>query len=452
MKRKYPEYKDCGIEWLDEVPKHWSVNQLRRVAEVNNSNVNKKSYEDETPVRLCNYTDVYYNEYITDEMELMQSTASESEIDQYTLEEGDVIITKDSEDWDDIGVPACVAEPLTNVLCGYHLTILKGHEGEMDGRFLLRALQSSGIKEQLHVAARGITRYGLSLRDMKRLLLPIPPLEEQRSIAAYLDRKTAQIDTLIAKKQRLIDLLQKQRTAVINRAVTQGLDPDAPMQDSGIEWLGEVPAHWDVTKLKFKAKSVSTGSTPSTKQPEFYEGGQVDWYGPGDFGERVYLSSSERRITELALEKGKAPLYEPGTVLIVGIGATLGKVGIVEDRCSSNQQINAVAFKDDYNPYYGVHYLNSISSVLTSWSNSATLPILNQTQTKQLPVLVPPKEEQDEIVQYISRVDEEVQKVIQREKAVIELLQELRTSLISEVVTGKIDVRDEVPERAEVAA
>ena len=136
------------------------------------------------------------------------------------------------------------------MVCGYHLTMLRSEGDVVDGRFLFRALQSSGIREQFYVSAKGITRYGLSQHHIQDVLIPLPPLDEQRQLAAYLDRKTAEVDTLIRKKQALIARLGELRAALIHRAVTKGLDPDVPTKDSGVEWLGEVPEHWTVTRMK----------------------------------------------------------------------------------------------------------------------------------------------------------------------------------------------------------
>ena len=221
--------------------------RLKYVADIRNSNVDKKTYGDDDPVRLCNYTNVYHNEYITGTLDLMLATATEREIERFSLCKGDVIITKDSESWDDIGIPACVAEDVDNVVCGYHLTLLRP-DGGLDGRFLLRALRADPVLEQLHNAARGVTRYGLSLSGIRDLEIPLPPPEEQRAIAADLDRETARIDALIAAKRELVARLGEKRQALVARAVTRGLDPDAPTRDSGVPWIGEVPAHWDVER------------------------------------------------------------------------------------------------------------------------------------------------------------------------------------------------------------
>lgn len=164
-----------------------------------------------------------------------------------------MIITKDSESWDDIAVPACVEADFEDVVCGYHLTQIRPDQSHFLGRYLFRRFSSSGICEQFKIAANGVTRFGLSRNSIGSSVFPVPPIEEQTAIAAFLDRETAHIDALIAKKQRLIDLLREKRTALISQAVTKGLDLTVPMKDSGIEWLGEIPEHWEVKRLSYIA-------------------------------------------------------------------------------------------------------------------------------------------------------------------------------------------------------
>ena len=183
----------------------WPSISLRYAADIRNSNVDKKSYENGAPVKLCNYTDVYYNEKITSALSFMRATATQNELERFQLREGDVIITKDSESWDDIGVPACVDEPLPNVVCGYHLCLLRPKSEVLNGRYLLRALQSGGIREKLWLASRGVTRFGLGLDGIRDLQLPLPPLPTQRKIAAILSA----YDDLIENNRRRIQLLEQ---------------------------------------------------------------------------------------------------------------------------------------------------------------------------------------------------------------------------------------------------
>lgn len=218
------EMKPSGVEWLGEVPAHWNVRRLRNVADLRVSNVDKHTIDGELPVRLCNYTDVYKNSVITDDMPFMKATATADEIRAFRLQVGDVIITKDSEDWQDIGVPALVVQSADDLVCGYHLAILRPRPHVMIGRILAYAMQSRGVVVQLSLAANGVTRYGLSHGSIKAIVVPVPPAEEQESIARHIDEATAELNETIRCANREIDLIREYRTRLIADVVTGKLD------------------------------------------------------------------------------------------------------------------------------------------------------------------------------------------------------------------------------------
>ena len=215
--------KPSGVEWLGDVPEHWDVRRLRTVAEMRVSNVDKHSRENELPVRLCNYVDVYKNDRITQDIPFMNTTASWDEIERFRLEQGDVLITKDSETWDDIGVPALVTEPADDLLSGYHLALLRPSK-EMMGPFLARTLQAKAVAYQFHVRANGVTRYGLAHVGIKSVCIPLPSLAEQGAIVEYLDDATAGVDTTTARARRQIELVQEYRTRLVADVVTGKVD------------------------------------------------------------------------------------------------------------------------------------------------------------------------------------------------------------------------------------
>ena len=221
--KPYPTYKGSGIEWLGEIPAHWEVKRLKTIAKVQLSNVDKKSVAGQVNVQLCNYVDVYYNEKIRADGNFMAATATREQIQRFALSAGDVLITKDSETWTDIAVPAVVQECLPNVLCGYHLAHIQPSQN-CSGLYLGYAFASVGLQCQYHVAANGITRFGLGGDAIRCGIFPIPPLSEQRAIAEFLDRETRKIDALVAKVREAIGRLKELRTALISAAVTGKID------------------------------------------------------------------------------------------------------------------------------------------------------------------------------------------------------------------------------------
>ena len=232
--KPYPELKDSGVDWLGDVPAHWEVRRLRNVADMRVSNVDKHAKEGEISVRLCNYVDVYKNDYISERMDFMRATATNEEIERFRLEEGDVLITKDSETWDDIGVPALVTEAADDLVSGYHLALLRPQSDKVAGAYLLRVLQSKGLAYQFHIEAKGVTRYGLSHAGIKSVRLPLPPLPEQAAIVRFLDHADRRIRRYIRAKERLIgtvnrteretSLMSEYRTRLIADVVTGKLD------------------------------------------------------------------------------------------------------------------------------------------------------------------------------------------------------------------------------------
>ena len=222
--RPYESYKASGLKWLRDVPAQWEVRRLRNTTEMHVSNVDKHVREGELPIRLCNYVDVYKHDHIGQQLDFMRASATPEEIARFRLEEGDVLITKDSEAWDDIGVPAVVTEPAEDLISGYHLALLRPLANIVTGGFLLRALQSKEIAYQFHLESKGVTRYGLSHNGIKSTWIALPPLGEQAAIDRYLDQADRRIRRSIQSAQRQIELLREYRTRLIADVVTGKLD------------------------------------------------------------------------------------------------------------------------------------------------------------------------------------------------------------------------------------
>ncbi len=420
--KPYPTYKDSRTEWMGEIPSEWEIIKLKYI--MRNFDGKRIPLSSEQRAEMQGDYPYYGANGIVDR------------VNNYLFDGEYILLGED-------GAP--FFEPYKDVAflvkgkfwVNNHAHILKAIQN-YDQRFLTYLLNRVDYRKYI----TGSTRDKLTQDDMSSIELPVMVHSEQKTIATYLDRKTAQIDDLIAKKKRMIELLKEERTAVINQAVTKGLDPNVELKDSGIEWLGKIPKHWKIKKLKYIAH-VETGITPPSDDLEYYENGELNWFTPGDFNDMILLIDSNRKINHVSVQNGVAKIYEPFSVLLVGIGANLGKIGIIDKEASSNQQINAITFKKGFNPFYGVFYLKSISKIIVSLSNASTLAILNQSQTRGILIVIPPLEEQDAIAEFVKSVDKKVNDVISKEKSKIEYLKEYRTALISEVVTGKIDVREE---------
>jgi len=207
---------------------------------------------------------------------------------------------------------------------------------------------------------------------------------------------------------------------------------------SGVEWMGDVPEHWEVKKLKYVSETIQTGKTPPSNEEKYFQDGTVNWFNPSDFSGDIQLKNSHRKISSLAIEENMVKLYKPKTILVVGIGATLGKVGIIDEAGSSNQQINAITVDERMNPLFCAFYLESFSRIIVSLSNASTLAIFNQTQTKNFEIIAPPKSEQNAIISYLDRKTAQIARAIAEKEQLIALYREERQAIINEAVTKGI--------------
>ena len=452
----YPAYRPSGVAWLGKVPEHWEVRRLEHVAAYRTSNVDKKTAEGEMPVRLCNYTDVYYGDRIrAGEGEFMEATASPGEVERFRLRTGDVLITKDSEDWQDIAVPALVDETADDFVCGYHLGIIRPGSA-MDAVFLYRAMQSGAVNRQLQASASGVTRYGLPNAAVGDALLPLPPLDEQRAIAAFLDRETERIDALVAKKRLLIERLEEYRTALITRTVTRGLPPEAAraagldpsprLKPSGVEWLGEVPEHWEVQRLR-DCSLIQTGPFGSQLHAAEYVSGGIPIINPANVMKGRLAPDDEGTITPAKADELARHAFRAGDIAF-GRRGEMARVALVLPSdlpalCGTGC-LRIDPHRENVEPSFLLLALGL--GALRDWLElvavGSTLANLNEQIVGRIPVALPPLGEQRAIAAHVKEETRNVAELVDRAEAAIERLQEYRTALITAAVTGKIDVRE----------
>ena len=443
----YPAYRDSGVEWLGPIPQHWEVDRLKRRCNVFPSNVDKKAVGGEAAVRLCNYTDVYYRDDIMSDIPFMEATASKDQIDKFTLKAGDTIFTKDSETADDIGIAAFVPKDMPGVVCGYHLSIARPRSG-VDGAYVKRLFDMHYTKACFAVLANGLTRVGLNQYAVDNIELPWPPPEEQSRIAAFLYRETGKIDGLIADQEKLLALLAEKRQATISHAVTKGLNPNAPMKDSGIPWLGEVPAHWRVTPLKFIATvqtGIAKGKDIAGKEtitvPYLRVANVQDGHLALD--DIATIDIEPEQLERYLLRAGDVLMNEGGDFDKLGRGAIWN--GQIED-CIHQNHVFAVR------PHsVSSSWLNQVTSsqyaqfyFMGRSKQSTNLASISSTNIMELPVVMPPPDEQGRILLFVDDERAKIDALAQAADHAIDLLKERRNSLISAAVTGKIDVRNAV--------
>ena len=367
---------------------------------------------------------------------------------EYQIQLGDILISR-ANTRELLGSAGIVDRLTTKLLLCDKLYRLRVND-TIDKRFLVNYLRSKPARAHYECEANGTSgsMQNIGQDTIANLSVPLPPLDEQHAIVAFLDEQTTRLDALLTRQQCLLRLLKEKRTAVITQAVTQGLDAATPRRLSGLAWLGEVPAHWKVKPLRYLSKNVKTGGTPSSSGPDYFEDEGVSWYTPGDFDGALTLKSGAKKLSPDAFASGDAALFPAGSVMLVGIGATLGKVGVSENPCSANQQINAVVPIAEINSYFLAYFLIASNSEIKLMSNASTIGILNQEKTKQLTILLPPKQEQDAIVQFLQVAESKNQATRKTAMEAIKRIQEYRAALITAAVTGQIDVRAAVTAEA----
>lgn len=439
--KSFDEYHHSGVEWLGAIPSHWEVDRLKRRCRVIASNVDKKSRDGEADVMLCNYTDVYYNDVIDRSIDFMPATATAEQIDRFTLLAGDTIITKDSEEADDIAISAYVPESLQGVICGYHLSIIRPLS-RADGAFVKRLFDSQYVRAKAEIQANGLTRVGLGLSAIQNLEMPWPPIDEQRRIAAFLDRETAKIDALAAEQKRLIELLEEKRRAVISHAVTKGLDSNAPTQASGVAWVGEVPSHWQVVKLGRIGACKGGAGFPDEYQGQV--GLEIPFFKVADLTSAKLdgaMQDSAHTISRVTAKLLRAKVFPARTIVFAKVGAALllqRYRWLAEPACIDNNMMG-MSLHEGVEMRFLLYVLPLID--LSAIVNPGAVPSINEGQISSQQLPLPPLPEQEKIVAYIEYETERLDSLMREAERAIGLLRERRSSLISAAVTGQIDVR-----------
>jgi len=269
-------------------------------------------------------------------------------------------------------------------------------------------------------------------------ILPVTDRDHQRAIANYLDAHTARLDALITAKERLLKLLAERRAALITRAVTRGLDENVALKDSGVDWLGEIPMGWEVKKLGLAISKIITGGTPSSNGPSYFVDEGIDWFTPSDFSTELHLNSASRQLNPVVFDETGLKKVQGPAVLIVSIGATLGKIGYTLNLVSSNQQINILSPGNQVDARYLSYFLTSFTEIIKLYSNSSTLGIINQQTTKQLLFLHPPISVQKGIANYLDLSAATFKDATTKIHHSLHLLREYRAALITAAVNGEV--------------
>lgn len=416
---RYESYKDSGVEWLGEVPAHWNVIRLRFLCQIETGNADTADAIDD-------------GEYPF----FVRSSIIER-INRCTHDCEAVLTAGDG-----VGVGK-VFHHFEGKFCAHQRVYIFRDFREIKGKFFYHYMKELFLS----VVSEGTAKSTVdSLRRpmIADFWITVPPLLEQQSIVTFLELETAKIDALIAEQQRLIELLKEKRQAVISHAVTKGLDPDAPMKDSGIEWLGKVPGHWRLLKLKSLA-SFTGGGTPSRDNLSFW-GGNIPWISPKDMKVENIIEAEES-ITTDGLQNSTTNLLPAGQVLMVvrsGILKHTIPVAINEVSVALNQDMKALNFRpEECRNKFFLRWVQGLNDeLLLAWAKQGvTVESIEHTYLAETVIPLPPVQEQAAVILFLDRETTKLDTLTTEAQRAINLLKERRSALISAAVTGKIDVR-----------
>lgn len=440
--KKYSKYKDTNIEWIGEIPEHWEVKRMKNIGELYSGLSGKSGKDFKQPENPNNkpyipFSNIANNEKI--DPDFLDYVVMNEDDSQNEVQKGDLFFLMSSENYDDVGKSSYLESELGGAYLNSFCKGFRLFDKSVNPSFLNWLLLSHPHRCRLMIEANGFTRINLKQDKIRDFYIYTPPLSEQTQISSYLDNKTSLIDKLINNNNKLIKLLEEKRTALINKVITKGLDPKVKMKDSGIEWIGEIPEHWEVKRVKHVAEVV-TGTTPSRSNKENYSEDGYLWVKPDNLENLNTIFKTKEKISSIGI--GKARLVPRGSVLVCGIG-TIGKMGVAGKELTTNQQINSICFNDKVSSSYGKYLIFTSKPELEASSQKVVVSILNKTKQSLVKVPIPSLSEQTQISSYLDNKTSHIDKIIKKIKAENIFLKEYRQSLISNVVTGKINVQDD---------
>jgi type I restriction enzyme S subunit len=428
---RYPTYKPSSVEWLGEVPEHWRTIPLKHVAEFINGAAFKPEEWSESGmpiVRIQNLNGSEDFNYFDGGVD-----------DRYLVHEEDLLFGWSGNRGTSFGPFIWHRKEV----CALNQHIFRVVARDIEKRELYWILKAvtAHVEDQAHGI---IGMVHITKSDLGAISVPIPEESEQAKIASFLDRETTKIDALIAEQQRLIELLQEKRQAVISHAVTKGLNPNAPMKDSGVEWLGEVPEHWVVKPIRH-THAKRSGGTPSKSEERYWLDGTIPWASSKDLKKEVIHDTLDH-ITEAAVFESGAELQPVEAVFVCVRGMILAHtfpVTMPRVPMAINQDLKALIPCSGISANYLAILLRGAAKEILARVDEAAhgTKVLRMNDFNSMPVAIPPPEEQEQISRFVEEEFDNIAKLVERSSKGIDLLQERRSALISAAVTGQIDVR-----------
>ena len=425
----YPAYKASDIEWLGDVPEHWEIRRLKYLLRERDS---RSLDGNEQLLRVSQYTGVTQRNRVDGRDQT--DTRAESLVGYKHVRCNDLVVNIMLAWNGSMGVSQFhgIASP---AYCVYQFSS-NNHPW-----YFHHLLRSPSYKAYIKTASTGVveSRLRLYTDDLYQLYVLVPPISEQEAVVRYLDYMDRRVERYVRAKERLIELLEEEKRAIINQTVTRGLDPGVRLKPSGVEWLGDVPEHWAVKKAT-QLFSIGSGTTPPTDDRKYY-GGDVSWITTSELRESVIMSTKQTVTRQALRELSSLRVYPEGSVAVAMYGATIGRIGVLGTPAAVNQACCVFSESTGIDPWFWFYWLQSRRPHLIALGYGGGQPNLSQQLLKGIRVPVPTRSEQLAIVEYLDRSVSDIDWSINRARRQIELMEEYRTRLIADVVTGKLDVR-----------
>ncbi len=444
--KRYETYKDSGIKWIGEIPKHWVVNKFGRSAFFQEGpGLRRWQFTDEGIKVICVTNIVPPVIDFSKMIKYISKEEYEESYKHFKVNKGDIMLASSGASW---GKVAEYVNDETVILNTSTIRLNENDEKVLEKEFIKWVIMSSYISENLNILLTGSCQPNFGPTHLNKLVCVYPKSKsEQIQIANYLEQKTTQIEELIANKEQLIQLLEEERKAIINQAVTKGLNPDAQMKDSGINWLGEIPEHWKNHRIDWIAKLIR-GNT-GLKKDELLDKGE---YVALQYGKTYKVNEVNNTFKYYVNSEyyKQSQIVNFGDTIIISTSETIEDLG---HSCYYNRNDlgliggEQILLKPDsrfiFNKYL-YYYSKKIGSVLQKYAKGLKVLRFKIDDLKQISIPLPPIQEQIKIVKYLDSEMGRIRSLKKLYKKEIELLKEYKTTLISEAVTGKIDVREEV--------
>jgi type I restriction enzyme S subunit len=423
--KKYDSYKNSGIEWLGEIPKHWEVIKLGyvfRAKKGNNASKLTKEFCGKIPGKFNVYSGQTENNGIMDSINFFE----------FNYEENGCLFTTT------VGAKAMTIKYLQEKFSlSQNCMIMFSKKDFIYIKFFYYHLQPLFSYERKFIPDH--MQASFRMEDFYQFKSALPPKQEQEKIASFLDEKTTKIDELIKQKEKLIKLLKERKEVVINDAVTKGLNKNVKMKNSGIEWLGEIPEHWEVMKITHIFNEIGSGTTPNSSNTKYYNG-NINWLQTGDLTDNIIFKTSKKITNKALKDYSTLKIYPKNSIVIAMYGATIGKVGLLNIETTTNQACCVLSKSKKVLEKYAFYWFISSKKDIISMGYGGGQPNISQNLIKSLKMQVPPLNEQKQIVEYIENEVSKIDKAVELQQNYINKLKEYKTTLIDNVVTGKVKV------------